>query len=252
MEIMKGAESFSHEGRLNAGVVVLQGFTGTTGSVIYLARFLADNGLHIECPRLSGHGTKWEDLNKVSYTDWIKDVENAYSTLRKRVDNIFVEGLSMGGALALYLEESHSEILGGILINHIILLEGFSVRLLPILKLFIKSVPAISSDIKDPSEHELAYDRTPTGGAHEMVKLLKLVRDNLNKVEQPNLIFKSREDHVVPLSNVEYTLKYLPSKEKEIIWLENSYHVATMDYDKDIICEKSLGFIKKHLSVSKG
>jgi carboxylesterase len=247
MEIWKGAESFSYRGKSKVGVLVSQGFTGTTSSVIYLAKFFADKGYNVECPRLTGHGTRWEELNKVKYTDWVNDIETAFNNLEKDSKEVFVAGLSMGGALALYLQEMHPEIRGGILINHALIFDDPRIGFLPILKYLIKSTPAIANDIKDPSQKELAYDKTPTAGAHEMIKLTKLVVSNLNKVNQPQLIFKSKEDHVVPLKNVQFTIDRISSKEKEVIWLENSYHVATMDFDKDLICEKSLEFVEKHV-----
>jgi len=59
------------------------------------------------------------------------------------------------------------------------------------------------------------------------------------------IIFKSREDHVLPVSNVEATISAVRSEIKEVVWLENSYHVATQDFDKTIIFEKSLAFLDK-------
>jgi len=247
IDLKEAGKSFSSVGNGEVGVLVLQGFTGTVGSIIYLAKFLAKEGFDVEAPRLSGHGTTWEDLNKVRYTDWINDIETAYNKLKERSKNIFVAGLSMGGALTLYMLENHPEIKGGVLINHVVMLKDPRVKLLPILSLFVKSIPAIGSDIKDPQVKEPAYDRTPTKGAYEMTKLLNVVDKNLSKVKQPVLILKSKEDHVVPLENVQYTLDRISSEDKKVVYLENSYHVATMDYDKDLINELTLEFIKNHL-----
>ncbi len=248
MELLKGAEPFSFKSDSDVGVLVLQDFTGTTSSVIYLGKCLANKaGFNVEGPRLTGHGTRWEDLNKVRYADWINDVEEGLAVLKQRAQKIFVSGLSMGGTLALYLAENHPDILGVILVNHVVLLHDPRLPLIPLIKYFIKSTPAIGSDIKDPSQKELAYDRTPTGGAGEMAKLLKITRNNLNKVTQPVLIFKSKEDHVVPLDNPKYTVDRISSKDKEIVWLENSYHVATMDFDKDLICDKAIEAIKRYI-----
>ncbi|MCD6427602.1 MAG: alpha/beta fold hydrolase [Caldisericaceae bacterium] len=246
MKLMKGAEPFSFENDSDTGVLLIQGFTGTTSSVYYWGKCLADHGFNVEGPRLSGHGTKWQDLNNVKYTDWIKDVEDGLKKLKMRSENVFVAGLSMGGTLALYLAENHPDLKGVLLVNHAIDLHDPRLPFLGILKYFIKSTSAIGSDIKDPNEKEIAYERTPVSGAYEMVKLLKKVKGDLAKVSQPVLIFKSREDHVVPLDNAEITLKGISSKDKRIIWLENSYHVATMDFDKDLICSESIKFINEH------
>jgi carboxylesterase len=47
----------------------------------------------------------------------------------------------------------------------------------------------------------------------------------------------------VPPVNAEYILNRLGSEQKRILWLENSYHVATLDNDKDLILQESLNFI---------
>ncbi len=247
MDIKEAGKSFSSVSDSEVGVLVLQGFTGTVYSVIYLAKFVANLGYNVEAPRLSGHGTKWQDLNRVKYTDWIGDVETAYKKLQDRSKKIFVAGLSMGGALALYMLENYPEIKGGILINHIVMLKDPRVKFLPIISLFVKSMKAIGSDIKDPSVKEPAYDRTPTRGLYEMVKLLNEVEKNLHKVTQPLIIFKSRYDHVVPMENVDYTFQKVQSEEKKVVYLEDSYHVATMDFDKDMINAFTEDFIKLNL-----
>jgi carboxylesterase len=72
---------------------------------------------------------------------------------------------------------------------------------------------------------------------------MKIVRKNLSQTKQPILIFKSKEDHVIPRVSAIYTFKKIGSSQKELIWLENSYHVATMDFDKDLIAEKSIKFM---------
>lgn len=76
MEIMKGWEPYSHESPSDTGVLLSQGFTGSTYSLLYLARKLAGAGLNVELVRLAGHGTAWQDLNRVGYRQWIQDAED--------------------------------------------------------------------------------------------------------------------------------------------------------------------------------
>lgn len=245
MEKINGSEPFFFNKNSDIGVLIIHGFTSTTSSVYPLGKYLAKAGFNIECPCLSGHGTKWQDLNKVSYTEWINDVEDALERLKKRATHIFIAGLSMGGTLALFLSENHPELKGIILINHGLFIKDIRRYFLFFGRFLIKSTPPIASDIKAPDVKEIAYNRTPTNGVYEMLKLFKLVKRNLSKVHHPTLIFKSRDDHVLVIKNATYTYKKISSNRKEIIWLENSYHVATMDYDKDIIFKKSVEFIKK-------
>ena len=78
-----------------------------------------------------------------------------------------------------------------------------------------------------------------------LLKLMKNCRRSLYKVTQPVLIFKSIEDHVIPVKSAEYTMKKISSEKKEIIWLKKSFHVATMDFDKDLVADKTVNSLKK-------
>jgi carboxylesterase len=59
------------------------------------------------------------------------------------------------------------------------------------------------------------------------------------------LLFHSVDDHVLPVSNTEIIMKELGSADKRRIELTNSYHVATLDYDADLIFENSRLFIEE-------
>jgi len=247
MDFSKYHQPFSHVTESEVGILVIHGITSTTSSMKYLAKQFADVGYNVELPKLAGHGTKWQDMNSIKYTDWIDDLKKALTKLQKRCSKIFLCGLSLGGGLALFMAGKHPELSGVILINHAAKFTGPKFWFVPILRKFIKSVPAVASDIKDPNFKEIAYDRTPTNGVYEMLKMLKEMQKMLPDISQAILIFKSKEDHIVPKLSVTYTIKNIGSKDKELIWLENSYHVAPLDYDKELIVKKSIEFIKDHI-----
>ena len=247
MNLKKYHQPFSYMTKSEIGVLVIHGLTSTTSSMKFLAEQFADEGYNVELPRLSGHGTKWQDMNSTKYTDWINDVEKGLKKLQERCSKIFLCGLSLGGELALYLTGKHPEISGTILINHTSKFTNPKFWFVPLLTKLIRSIPAIASDIKDPNSKEYAYDRTPTNGINEMLKLIKEVDKMQSNILQPCLIFKSKGDHAVPKISATYTMKKLGSKDKELIWLENSYHVAPLDYDKELIAKKSIEFIQNHL-----
>ncbi len=246
MNLAKYHQPFSNITKSEVGILVIHGLTSTTSSMKFLAEQFTDAGYNVELPRLSGHGTKWQDMNSTKYTDWINDVEKGLKKLQERCSKTFLCGLSLGGELALYLTGKHPEVAGTILINHTSKFTNPKFWFVPLLTNFIRSVPAIASDIKDPNSKEFAYDRTPTNGINEMLKLIKEVNKIQSNILQPCLIFKSKDDHAVPIISATFTMKKLGSKDKELIWLENSYHVAPLDYDKDLIAKKSIEFINVH------
>lgn len=248
MAFIKGSEPFSAEGTIPIGILVLHGYTGTTSSVLPLAKHLAQLGYHVECPRLAGHGTVWQDLNRTDRREWIAEIETSLARLKLRCKEVFVAGLSVGGLLTLYLAERHPELKAIILINPALFYRDPRLFLLPLLRFLMPAAEAVKSDIKNPAEKEIGYDKTPLHGLYQTTLIQKEVRKNLSLITQPTLIFTSREDHVIPPENASLILSRISSPSKKNIWLENSYHVATLDYDRDMILSQCADFIKENAS----
>jgi carboxylesterase len=76
--------------------------------------------------------------------------------------------------------------------------------------------------------------------------MLSYTRKRLLDVTVPLQLFHSVDDHTLPVSNTEIIMKGVGSREKSRIELVNSYHVATLDYDQEIIFENSRIFIESH------
>ena len=79
----------------------------------------------------------------------------------------------------------------------------------------------------------------------ELYKYLKKARAGLPSIKTPILVFHSVEDHVLPVSNTEIVMNEIGSLDKQRIELVNSYHVATLDFDDQVIFENSRLFIQE-------
>ena len=113
------------------------------------------------------------------------------------------------------------------------------------LKHVLASMPGIASDIAQPDRTELAYDRTPLKALHSFVKAFPEVVRDLPQVTQPLLLMRSAVDHVVPAKSSQLVLSRVSSKDVTEIVLERSFHVATLDYDADVIERETLAFIRR-------
>src|SRR3989475_12735802 len=71
-----------------------------------LAEALSVSGWTVSVARLAGHGTSPDDLARVTWPEWVASAREAYRDLRHRCRRVALAGLSMGGALALYLAAS--------------------------------------------------------------------------------------------------------------------------------------------------
>jgi carboxylesterase len=105
-------------------------------------------------------------------------------------------------------------------------------------------VPGIGSDIKKPGVVELAYKEVPVPAFRQAYALFSVTHDLLPKVTCPVLVIQSRDDHVVDPSNGPRIVRRLGSSRIDLRWLNDSYHVATLDNDLPLICSETLAFIR--------
>ena len=60
----------------------------------------------------------------------------------------------------------------------------------------------------------------------------------------PLRLFTSRQDHVVPTDDSTF-LAATYGGPVEHTWLERSYHVATRDFDRDVVFAESVDFVRR-------
>jgi carboxylesterase len=243
-EVVPGCEAWSSPGGPE-GVLVLHGFTGSPQSVRGLAEAFAVAGFTVDLPRLPGHGTSVEDMLATGWPDWSSAAEAAYGELAARCQTVVVAGLSMGGGLSAWLATRHPEIAGIVCINPLVELGDDIADLARAqIEAGTDRIPAIGGDVADPAAREKAYDATPLPPLISLHEGTSGLRDDLAKVACPVLIMTSTQDHVVPTSNSD-VLAEAVSGPVERLTLERSYHVATVDYDKDLINERAVAFARR-------
>jgi pimeloyl-ACP methyl ester carboxylesterase len=85
----------------------------------------------------------------------------------------------------------------------------------------------------------------PAGdGENDGASLAAVTQDLLPLIKCPTLVMQSRDDHVVHPSNGPRIVGLVGAKRVELLWLEDSYHVATIDFDKDLIARRTIAFIR--------
>lgn len=237
------------------GALVLHGFTGNPSSVRGLAEAFAGAGLHVELPRLPGHGTTVADMLTTGWADWSNAVARSLDELAQRTDRVVVAGLSMGGALALWLALSQTPDVGVGVVRGLVLVNPLTMAQPPEVRAMLDEfvadgmeiVPGIGSDIAEPGVVELSYDGTP------LRQLISLLDDGMAPITErygeltvPLLLFTSRQDHVVEPTQSEH-LAATCGGTVDHRWLERSFHVATRDYEADDIIAGALAFARQVL-----
>jgi carboxylesterase len=230
------------------GALLLHGFPGSTTDVRLLGTYLCERGLTISAPLLPGHGTQPADLNRVRWQDWTTCAEQALARLAAACDTIFVGGLSMGSLITIYLGAHHPELAGIALYSPAIAVRNWLIHLTPLLKYLVPFWPGSESDLVDPdaAARLSTYDVTPTRGAHEVYKLMRVARRLLPSVAVPALVVHSTLDRSIPPHSAQLTYDCIGSTDKELITLHNSGHNVLVDAEWEAVAERTYQFVEEH------
>jgi carboxylesterase len=252
--VISGAEPYAalgssveHPERATTGIALIHGFTGSPISMRPLGELLVARGFRVEVPRLPGHGTHPKDMQRTRYADWRAEVLACVDRLIQSSSHVVLVGLSMGATLVLDVASSAERTIAGVVaINPQILdREGFTVKLAPLLEHVLPMAPASMAglkkdDIAKPGVSEQAYDWVPTAAGNSFVRELPRIREQLARFPCPLLVARAPQDHSVPPQNSLSLLKLVPNA-KELV-LERSFHVATLDYDLELLAARITEF----------
>ena len=152
----------------------------------------------------------------------------------------------MGGTLAVWLAAHHPEIAGVVAINAVIdpPAEPFREMLRQLLAEGHTTMPAVGDDIADPAGHELAYDATPLAPLLSLCEAGDGLYPKLADIHCPVIVMNSPQDHVVPPVSSDILASRV-SGPVERVTLERSYHVATLDFDRDVVNVEAAAFAKR-------
>lgn len=229
------------------GILLLHGFTGSPNSMKWLADEFKKQGYLTAVPQLCGHGSQPDNLLSCSYKDWLSDAESALQSLNEKCKSVFIVGLSLGGAISLYLASQHR--VTGVVTMAAPFQISFWTRLYA--RLFYPFVryqyKESGPDIHDKSalKRMNSYNLYPTRVSLEVFKLLKKMRASIHKVKSPILVLHGRRDHVVSTENADliYDALTTPVKTKKIF--EKSFHILSLDYDKEEVRDSIVDFINR-------
>jgi carboxylesterase len=226
------------------GILLIHGLTGTPGEVEPLGNYLAEKGISTLGPWLKGHGTNPKDLAKTTWQDWEDSVFEGYEELQKRCSEVYVGGLSMGGAQSLHLA-ANLPVAGVVSMATPVRIFDFRFNGIAFFRFLQWRTSNLTGGILDPAAAaHMTYPYVATKNLFELKKLMDVVRPELPKIKVPALVIQGRKDSMVPPPNGQIIYDALGSSHKHLVYLENSDHVVTMDYEKNIVFDKVLRFIQ--------
>jgi len=247
-------------------VLLIHGLTGSPFELKPLAKKLHKNGFTVIAPCLAGHGSTIKNLINTTWLDWHATVQQEFRKLKKEHETVSVAGLCMGALLALYLAYTEQPNVSSIAtLSTTIFYDGWSLPwyrfLLPLsyyppIKYFysyeykerepygVKNERMREQIKKVLNENSAAYSSFPSQSMHELFKLIKTVKKTIHKVNVPTLILHALEDDMASVRNADYVEHNIGSATVRKVLLKDTYHMLTLDNQKDYVADESVRFFR--------
>ncbi len=262
-------------------VILIHGLTGTPNEMKFLATHLRRNGYSVLCPRLAWHGEPLYILKRLKWQQLYQSVKEAL--LKIPADQtIFAGGLSMGALLALLLAEEFPDRISGVTcFSPTLFYDGWNTPwtrhlLLPLAYYtpfryfaYHKEEPPYGiknervrqkvhqyyqkATLSDSSKAtEYGYPYIPGTLFYELRKVIKFLEKKLSCIQTPVQLVQAYEDDMTSIKNSQFIYGHIGSRQKEIVYLYNSYHVITADQERDEAAQKMFEFFERIRSSGGG
>jgi carboxylesterase len=266
--------NFFLKGTNGKAVLLIHGITGTPSEMRYLAQCLNKSGFSVFCNTLPRHCSTLNELKKVTWQEIAASCVTDFKLLREDCSQVFVGGLSMGALMAMHLAYQYPEQVSGIIaLAPTFFYDGWAIPKRKVLLNLIWHIPYFRKtiDIKEgwpyglkdeylrekihgfyKSAYTDKFDNKvllfgspffPMACLYQLHLFTKVVKKELSCVESPILLIHAREDDMTSIKNSQYVLKHIASPNKTLVALDDSYHMITIDKQKDKVAEEIIKFI---------
>lgn len=268
--------NFYLKGNTGKAVLLVHGITGTPSEMHYLGKALNKAGFSVLCNTLPRHCETLKELKKVKWQELADFCAKDFESLKKEHSEVYVGGLSMGALMAIHLAHKFPDSVSGIIaLAPTLFYDGWAVPKTKILMDVIWHFPVFRDNIdikeswpfglKDENLRkniERFYRNAKPSTKDDKIILFgspffpmvclyqhhlftKLVKKELRSVKTPIIIFHAKEDDMTSLKNAQYVYDNIASPDKSLVILNDSYHMVTIDKERDKVAEEIIRFLNR-------
>jgi carboxylesterase len=262
------------QGNNGRAVLLIHGLTGTPHEMRFIASYLNRNGYTVSVPRLAKHGTHINILKKSKWQEFYKTIKENYLEIRKTHNEVYVTGLSMGALLAVLLADEFKEIAGVSCLAPTLFYDGWNCPwyrcFLPFAYVtqlkyicYFKEEPPYGVKNKSvqrmihefyakakldnmESVAQFGYPYFPVSLFHQLEKLANHLTKRLPHIDVPIQLIHAQEDDMASVRNSQFIYERVRSTKKELVLLQNSYHIITADQERETVAKKMTEFFNSH------
>ena len=258
-----------YQGNTGHAVVLLPGLCGSELEMGAIPRLLKQSNHTYTIPRIKGYSAH---TGLTGYQEWIDSVDQYVTDLSQTHTSISIAGLSMGATLALAVAEQNSKVHSLVILSPVFLFDGWSVPwYYPFLALLykfgirnwhfkerepfgVKNVELrrhIRKAVMANTVSELGAAHLPAVHLYQSLELVKATKKDLNSITADTLIIHAIDDETASPRNPEIIMDRISSETCRMIWLGNSYHMITVDNEREVVANEVNNFINETIEKEK-
>ena len=92
---------------------------------------------------------------------------------------------------------------------------------------------------------QYGYPYFPVTLLYELHRLVKHLTKRLPVITTPVQLVQAKDDDMTSVKNSQFIYDRIQSEIKEIVLLEHSYHVITVDQERDLVAQKMGDFFER-------
>ena len=258
-----------YQGNTGHAVVLLPGLCGSELEMGAIPRLLKQSNHTYTIPRIKGYSAH---TGLTGYQEWIDSVDQYVTDLSQTHHSISIAGLSMGATLALAVAEQNSKVHSLVILSPVFLFDGWSVPwYYPFLALLykfgirnwhfkerepfgVKNVELrrhIRKAVMANTVSELGAAHLPAVHLYQSLELVKATKKDLSSITADTLIIHAIDDETASPKNPEIIMDRISSETCRMIWLGNSYHMITVDNEREVVANEVNNFINETIEKEK-
>ncbi len=257
--------SMKLEGNEHA-VLLLHGLASTPLEIRYLANALHRHGFTVVAPTLPKYGFN-TDGDCGDWRGWIDAAREQFLALERQYETVCVGGLSMGATLALALAAQERTITAVALLSTTLEYDGWVVPWYRFLLKFAYYTPLrnlyrfhesepyglknvqLRKRVAQAMATSAVSDIGPSSFSMEQLfqagQLAAYAKQSVAKVKSDTLVIHAIDDETASPKAAEHVWNHVGAAHKRQIYLDNSYHIITLDNERDLVARETAAFFQE-------
>lgn len=250
--------------------MLLHGLGASSIELSRLAKDLHAQDFSVVAPNIQGYCfgspiTTWQS--------WVEQAQVHYWALKKRYETVSVAGVSMGATLALALAE-HEDPTAAVFLSTALAYDGWSMPWYQFLSKYAAWIPfssrysfrevepfgvkneemraMVKRALQNDHQAEIGADQLGVKYLLEGQRLIREVRANIASATCPSLFIHAVDDETVHPRNAEWAYRRVGASSKEILYLGDSYHMITVDNEREVVSQETIRFLKQSVNEAVG